>query len=39
MGAYSINELVDKLRDFRIPYILHMFDNGNGMFVRKYEEG
>jgi DNA-directed RNA polymerase alpha subunit len=39
MGHYSIDELVNKLREFRIPYILHMFDNGNGMFVRKYEEG
>lgn len=39
MGKTSINELVNKLREFRIPYILHMFDNGNGMFVRKYEEG
>lgn len=38
MGKNSINELVSKLREFRIPYILHMFDNGNGMFVRKYEE-
>lgn len=38
MGHYSINELVNKLREFRIPYILHMLDNGNGMFVRKYEE-
>lgn len=39
MGKNAIKELVDKLREFRIPYILHMFDNGNGMFVRKYEEG
>lgn len=38
MGHYSMDELVNKLREFRIPYILHMFDNGNGMFVRKYEE-
>lgn len=38
MGKSSINELVNKLREFRIPYILHMLDNGNGMFVRKYEE-
>lgn len=38
MGKNSINELVNKLREFRIPYILHMLDNGNGMFVRKYEE-
>lgn len=38
MGHYSIDELVSKLREFRIPYILHMFENGNGMFVRKYEE-
>lgn len=38
MGKNSINELVSKLREFRIPYILRMFDNGNGMFVRKYEE-
>lgn len=37
MGHYSIDELVNKLREFRIPYILHMFDNGNGMFVRKEE--
>ena len=35
MGKTSINELVNKLREFRIPYILHMFDNGNGMFERK----
>ena len=39
MGKNSIDELVNKLREFRIPYILHMLDNGNGMFVRKYEEG
>ena len=39
MGKNSIDELVTKLREFRIPYILHMLDNGNGMFVRKYEEG
>ena len=39
MGKNSIKELVNKLREFRIPYILHMLDNGNGMFVRKYEEG
>lgn len=38
MGKNSIDELVNKLREFRIPYILHMLDNGNGMFVRKYEE-
>ena len=38
MGKNSIKELVNKLREFRIPYILHMRDNGNGMFVRKYEE-
>ena len=38
MGRNSLNELVSKLREFRIPYILHMLDNGNGMFVRKYEE-
>ena len=38
MGKNSIDELVSKLREFRIPYILHMLDNGNGMFVRKYEE-
>lgn len=38
MGKNSIDELVTKLREFRIPYILHMLDNGNGMFVRKYEE-
>jgi DNA-directed RNA polymerase alpha subunit len=38
MGKNSINELVNKLREFRIPYVLHMLDNGNGMFVRKYEE-
>lgn len=38
MGKNSIKELVNKLREFRIPYILHMLDNGNGMFVRKYEE-
>ena len=38
MGRSSLNELVSKLREFRIPYILHMLDNGNGMFVRKYEE-
>ena len=35
MGKNSIDELVTKLREFRIPYILHMFDNGNGMFERK----
>lgn len=38
MGKNSIKELIDKLREFRIPYVLHMLDNGNGMFVRKYEE-
>ena len=38
MGRSSLNKLVSKLREFRIPYILHMLDNGNGMFVRKYEE-
>ena len=38
MGRNSINELVNKLREFRIPYVLHMLDNGNGIFVRKYEE-
>lgn len=38
MGKNSIKELVDKLREFRIPYVLHMLDNGNGMLVRKYEE-
>ena len=38
MGKNSIDELVTKLREFRIPYILHMLDNGNGIFVRKYEE-
>ena len=35
MGKNSIDELVTKLREFRIPYILHMLDNGNGMFERK----
>ena len=38
MGKKSIKELVNKLREFRIPYVLHMLDNGNGIFVRKYEE-
>lgn len=35
MGKNSIDELVTKLREFRVPYILHMFDNGNGIFVEK----
>jgi DNA-directed RNA polymerase alpha subunit len=38
MGKNSIKELVNKLREFRIPYVLHMLDNSNGIFVRKYEE-